>query len=665
MSRRFGPILACVTILAAGMAQGAPTWKWTLLNPLDGAEILSMATGEGILLASTRVRGVFRSVDTARTWHPLGAEAFRMFSLEYDSASHRFYGLGDSGLYAADAQAREWIKLTDFPADRYGGLDQFFIGNTQSRFSVHGRLIILLNPTSETVRVSRDGGSTWRSTSYPYFSPVLAVDSCVYISGPLSESCDGGATWALLGGKSPKYNTYNLARYQGGLLMATDSGFFGSNDRGRTWVPRNGKLPEIVLSGQSELKGLQTNGNSFYALIYENVGNWGRYTIHRSRDGGSSWSALGETEYDPRAPVPTRPSLEIVEVGSRHFRPTTRGIAVSVDDGITWSRVRGLGDAETLSLAVQGRHFLALTGKGLFVSADSGATWEAALRNDTTATWTTLSGGLGRYALLSRQGGVRVSTDSGATWKAVLLPAPGPAYALTLLGRNLYLLAAGGLWRSGVEGSAWTEIPLPAADSLRLMAGGTRSLLLCGRTHVWEYNEDGGFLDRKGSFATFDITGASMVGEAGYVVNDGRLHVWEAANGDWRPITTLGDNGYPYTLAGRGSNLVIYSLWSPQISVDGGRSWEVTPVSTAAWMPSISPTWLLPFTFALDGGQVYAGDPTGGIWKLDPGFSDSFTGIREKARRPSMGREATGLLNLLEARKIRLDGRALLDGRAF
>ncbi len=656
MNRGIGRIIACLSILATGIAEGSPAWKWTLLNPLDAAEILSMASGEGILLASTWNRGVFRSADTGRSWQPLGNEVPRMFSLEYDSASHRFYGLGDSCLYAAEAQARDWAKLTDFTPynNENPDLPFFMIGGIPSRFSVHGRLIILWDSQSEGVRVSRDGGATWRKTRGFKSGIILAADSCVFAGD--SVSYDGGATWGRVGGASSTQSVAGLARFPGGLLMATDSGVFFSSDRGRTWAPRNGNLPQNLEPGQRRVEELKSKGNSVYALTFENVGDRGRYNIHRSRDGGSSWSALGETQSDPRVGIPYRLPLEIVESGSRLFRSTTRGIAGSVDDGVTWTRVRGLGDAEIISLAVRRSRILALTGKGLFVSADSGASWKAALRNDTAATWTTLSGGLGLHALLSREGDIRVSTDSGATWKSIPMPAPGPAYGLTVLGRNIYLLAAGGLWRSAAEGTAWTEIPLPAADSLRLVAGGTRSLLLCGRTHVWEYGEDGSFLDRNGSLGPFDVTSVSMIGEVGYVVHDAQLNVWEAADGDWRRLTTLGNNGYPSALAVKDSYLVIYSLWSSQISVDGGRSWEEIPTSTATLRTAGE--WQLPFTFAVDGDQVYAGDPTGGLWRLEPGFSDLGTGIRKLSGRPASGRGPTGPLLLLKARKIRLDGRA-------
>ena len=114
-------------------------------------------------------------------------------------------------------------------------------------------------------------------------------------------------------------------------------------------------------------------------------------------------------------------------MGSLLFRPSPVGVLRSADGGATWSRAHGLGDSEIHSLAVRGRHFLALTGKGLFLTADSEATWDTPLRNESNSTWTTLSGGIGLYAVLSKQGGVRVSTDSGETWKTIPLPAPGPA----------------------------------------------------------------------------------------------------------------------------------------------------------------------------------------------------------------------------------------------
>ena len=117
-----------------------------------------------------------------------------------------------------------------------------------------------------------------------------------------------------------------------------------------------------------------------------------------------------------------------------------------------------------------------------------------------------------------------------------------------------------------------------------------------------------------------------------------------------------GYSGYSYSLAGKGSSLVMGTNASPQISLDGGKSWEATPVEQSSMTQRIV-TWL-PFAFALDGSQVNGGDGGGGIWKLDPGFPDPVSVTRETPRRPFPSQGATGIHTLLEARNIRLDGRA-------
>ncbi len=103
-----------------------------------------------------------------------------------------------------------------------------------------------------------------------------------------------------------------------GLLATTQQGLVRSSDGGRRWAPVPGAPVLVVLAWaeQGPLYGVAPDG-----------------TVHRSADGGTTWTAQGEVGGEPEAvTVDVRDGQERLYVAAAE-----RGIVVSADQGRTFT----------------------------------------------------------------------------------------------------------------------------------------------------------------------------------------------------------------------------------------------------------------------------------------------------------------------------------------
>jgi cysteine-rich repeat protein len=280
---------------------------------------------------------------------------------------------------------------------------------------------------------STNGGGTWGATGLTNTSVnALAIDpmtpTTLYAGKAYQgvfKSTDGGDTWGATGLSGTEVLALPIDPTTPTTLYAgtgwPSGGVYKSTDGGDTWNVANSGLSGIVDALAIDPKIPTT----LYAGTFDGV--------FKSTDGGDSWSATGltnttSTSVRALAIDPTTPTTLYADANIRSGTPD-RALHKSTDGGDTWSAT-SLGGADALAidpitpttLYAAGAVCDAESCKGaLFKSTDGGDTWTTA--NTGLTYWvytlaidprtpTTLYAG-------TSQGGAFKSTDGAGTWRGV------------------------------------------------------------------------------------------------------------------------------------------------------------------------------------------------------------------------------------------------------
>ncbi len=218
-------------------------------------------------------------------------------------------------------------------------------------------------------------------------------------NGSLMKSTDNGMSWTSCGGDT--FYVTVLAAMGGVLFAGTQSqGVLLSTDDGYTWQTANNGLSRISIY-------------SLQVIDTVLIASGGDYQTFASRDGGASWTAVGNESF--RWPIGNT-----ARRGSTIFIATGAGVFRSTDNGFSWATVNeGLSKAYVQAVAVSGSSLLAGTARhGLLRSVDDGASWTEADSGLTdTGIRFLMANGRTVFAVTEHSGIFR-SIDDGLSWTA-------------------------------------------------------------------------------------------------------------------------------------------------------------------------------------------------------------------------------------------------------
>jgi photosystem II stability/assembly factor-like uncharacterized protein len=204
-----------------------------------------------------------------------------------------------------------------------------------------------------------------------------------------------------------------------------------------------------------------TDGKNLYTLAFpadDALFAGGRGVFRVSRDGGATWTGVGDLETEGikgLAAIPGAPDSLVALVADK-------GILATDDGGATWTTVNGAVDPMLFGLWVADRDPLRLVtlrkpDNELLTSLDGGATWEpldaAGLSGELTGLTTDGTGG----TFASTSEGLFVSTDGGATWseRGEMSSLAAVAASPIIEGQVTVVDGAGRVFQSEDGGSTW------------------------------------------------------------------------------------------------------------------------------------------------------------------------------------------------------------------
>ena len=381
-----------ITLLAtAGMPMLGGSW--TPINsglPSTTPGVVTLAidpTTPSTLYACTRGGDVFKSMDGAASWKPVGGiGGATVIAIDPQKTSTLYAVTGHGILRSADGGA-SWRDANSGLADIPVSLLPIDPVTSATLYAV----------TSRGIFKSTNAGGSWSSinSGIPQDASIQTVvldpisPSTVYavaLSGVIFKSADGGTTWAAINRAGPAYayaNSLAIDPVSPDTIDATSfAAGFGSIsksiDGGKSWnAVRTGiSISAYVMSFAID----PTKTYTVYAS-YSDIGVWG---VLKSTDGGHSWNTatVAPSSYDDiNSQVvidPSAPSL--IYAGYYDYSTGAGGIMKSIDSGQTWNAAdAGLSNFSNIRLlaidSVTASTVYASAGGTLFKSVDRGASW--------------------------------------------------------------------------------------------------------------------------------------------------------------------------------------------------------------------------------------------------------------------------------------------------
>ena len=289
------------------MAFGQNFWEEYFVASTKIRKVKENSIGD---LFCATLNGVFKSIDSGKSWECIGLEDFSLYSIEINPDN-----------------------------------DHIYVG------------------LSNAIYRSTDNGATWQKLEYSFNDNV----SCLYFSqnkdlfagswGSIFKSSDGGESWKSVHTCDNTLETTSIIDAGNDILFAGITGWMGgggvyrSDDNGDNW--------EHIGLDNDYVRTLAFNSEG--ALFAGSIGNFHTYKggVYKSSDLGQTWDACN-TEIEAMSLVIDAEDVLYTTINYDNSPPENPGgMFRSTDNGITWERiVSGMSDPRVFYLTMSHNGYL-------------------------------------------------------------------------------------------------------------------------------------------------------------------------------------------------------------------------------------------------------------------------------------------------------------------
>jgi photosystem II stability/assembly factor-like uncharacterized protein len=431
-------------------------------------------------------QGVFRSLDSGKTWQKTSLNNFRVSVVL--SFGSRLYAATQRGVYCSEDSGATW-------QERNQGLTVANLnGNANSGWVygltafARGQDSIVLAAIPNGLYRSRNHGATWEqlSTAFrgrSYFARFcLWGASSVLLSADegLVRSNDTGSTWQIL---ETGLNTGIRALVAKHRVMSvgTNRGVYHSTDAGKNWLPNNEGLQDAAVAAlavtqpvntrhlvqsllpDSTQSSVQRSAPSVRALLLAGT-NTGRLWWRTSPTAITPANAVESVEsslaqrWRSIEHFPSSSPIRVIACrDSLWFVGTTAGVWRSTNAGRTWSPVtqatlsRAFVNTIVADTAQTATWFIG-TSEGLYRSTDDGRTWMLTQLERSVHAVLRRTSSSGTALIAASADGLWHSTTNGLSWTLLQAMAGANVLALGAVDTTVFASTERGLWR--FDGSA-------------------------------------------------------------------------------------------------------------------------------------------------------------------------------------------------------------------
>ncbi|MGE5314343.1 MAG: T9SS type A sorting domain-containing protein [Acidobacteriota bacterium] len=504
----------------------------------------------------------------------------------------------------------------------------------------------LLAGTASGIYRSSDHGAHW--TLCNTGRAVTSIQSFA-VNGPLVMAAarngillsdDQGATWTWANGDIPE-GYWNYVLFAGNYLYAGNlDGLYRSGDGGRHWTLRfsggAGRISSIVVvdtslfiatsynmirtdlgstrfveffNGLSSVRSLAVIGKTLFAS------NW--QGVHASTDLGATWKLTNLNVKD---------DFQLYALENRLFAVSPySGIYYTSDNGVTWSELHtGLVNPQFKALALSGSTLVAGMDDGIHQSSDNGDHWDVTnegLLNVDASALAVADNDL----FVATRGVVSRSSDQGNTWTRLGSISPDVLFGLTIGDSVWYAASWKGVSRSTDHGATWSVVGAPVEHNYINSVWTSGSIVCAGRTQEGFFRST----DYGGTWSVVDVFWGNYSAHAG--VNkfiacgsdlfalSSKMYRSSDQGATWVPATN-GMIYQPTSLAASGSVLYAGTYGGGVYrSTDRGDTWN----QVSAGLPYHSDVTAV----AVAGSKIIACVPDSGIYlSTNEGYSWSYAG---------------------------------------
>lgn len=409
-----GGVVALSTLFLSTGLQAQNQWK-KLGVPYDAQTAISNGSA---VFVSTIQDGIFRSHDGGNSWISVGFGASYQHLPVLANDGETLYVVTCTDTEEGDIRGPVYKSIDG--GDNWtqtGTISNLYNYGCINHLAADGETLYASSETWPAELVySADGGRNWSSLNLPTpeYSQVSALfmkNNELYIAGNegIFKSNNGGASWIALNNGISNLFVEKLFFDDETAYALTSEAIYTSTDKGESW--------QVVNTPPSD-HGIYTHPEAFTvngSTLYLGTNNG----VQKSTDGGNTWSACGSNPADGN-PLESsllffsdgvvyaggyeevyfstddctnwvrKPDLlkaaksiaatdDAIYIGVYEDFSDLKGIAKSIDGGLSWTLLNLPFDGSPNILAAAKQTVFAVTENAVYKSADGGTTWAQVL----------------------------------------------------------------------------------------------------------------------------------------------------------------------------------------------------------------------------------------------------------------------------------------------